>query len=307
MTVDFSVVVPVLNEEESVEELVSQINKAFDKSKKSFEIIFIDDGSTDKTPDLIKDLQKTNKNISLYSFKKNLGKSPALMLGFKKARGRFIVTMDADLQDDPVNISPLYNELKRGNFDLVTGWRKNRKDKVLKKISSKLFNKVAVRLLFGSHLNDLNSGLKIFRAELAHELNLYGGMHRFIPLIAQELGYRASEKEAVHHARKYGVSKYKFTKIFTDIPDLITIYFITKYNRRPLHFFGKIGAISFLIGLAMLLYLSYLHFAGEAIGDRPLLIFGTLFVIAGIQTIFTGLIADLIVNLKSQENDFPIK
>lgn len=307
MQKDFSIVIPVFNEEESLRELVSNIKRVFAKGKKTYEIIFVDDGSTDMTLEILKLLEKDNLGIKVFSFRKNLGKSPALMLGFKKATGKYIVTLDGDLQDDPVNIMSLHQKLTKGNFDLVTGWRKNRQDGGLKKLSSKLFNKI-VSVIFGIKLNDLNSGLKMYTSDLAKELNIYGGMHRFIPIIAVGLGYRVSEKETVHHPRKYGSSKYKFSKMFTDIPDLATMYFITKYDRRPLHFFGKIGAVCFIAGVLTLSYLSYLHFLGEKIGDRPLLIFGVLLVIAGIQTIFTGLIADLIVNFHTDKTlNFPIR
>jgi glycosyltransferase involved in cell wall biosynthesis len=306
---DFSIVIPVFNEQDSLRELLSNIKKSFENNKKTYEVVFVDDGSNDGTLEILKNFERENKNVRVYSFRKNLGKSPALMLGFQKSKGNFIVTMDADLQDDPANIMSLHQKLVKGEFDMVTGWRKNRKDKITKILSSKFFNRVIVPFLFGVNLNDLNSGLKIYRHELAKELRIYGGMHRFIPIIASEMGYRASEKEIVHHSRKYGVSKYKFTKIFTDIPDLLTIYFITKYNRRPLHFFGKIGGLVFGLGMAVLAYLSYLRlFLNERIGDRPLLLFGILLVLAGTQVIFTGLIADLIVNSRSKENDsLPVK
>ncbi len=307
MQKDFSVVIPVLNEEESLRELLSNIRSSFTKSKKTFEIIFIDDGSTDGTLDLLKTLKKSNKEIKIYSFRRNMGKSPALMLGFSKATGDFIVTLDADLQDDPSNIAALHQKMVKGNYDLVTGWRKNRKDKPFKIISSKIFNKL-VSVLFGVHLNDLNSGLKLYRSETAKELQIYGGMHRFIPVIANEMGYRVTEKDATHHPRKYGVSKYKFSKIFTDIPDLFTIYFVTKYNRRPLHFFGKIGGVIFAIGSVILLYLFWLRLLGETIGNRPLLLFGVLLIIASMHVIFTGLLADLIVNMNpSNTKDYPLK
>lgn len=307
MEKDFSIIIPVFNENESVRELFSKIKSAFSKVKKTYEVIFIDDGSTDSSLDVLKAIEHENTQVKIFSVRKNLGKSPALMLGFAKAAGKYIVTLDADLQDDPSNIMPLYQHLAKHGYDLVTGWRKNRKDSPFKLISSKLFNSI-VSMLFGAKLNDLNSGLKIYKAELAKSLVLYGGMHRFIPVIAGEMGYKVSELATVHYPRKYGVSKYKFGKIFTDIPDLITIYFIMKYNRRPLHFFGKIGGTCLLIGSIILFYLLYLRLIGEKIGDRPLLIFGVLLVIAGIQTIFTGLIADLIVNLNTKERDsFSIK
>lgn len=306
MQKEFSIVIPVLNEEESLRELVANIKKSFDPLKKSYEIIFIDDGSTDRTVEILNILSKDNKNIRIISFRRNLGKSPALMVGFQKAVGKYIITLDADLQDDPQNIKVLYQKLTKNGYDIVTGWRKERKDKLIKKISSKLFNKI-VSILFEMSVHDLNSGLKLYKSEAAKDLKIYGGMHRFIPVIANELGYKVGEREILHHERKYGKSKYKASKILTDIPDLITIYFLTKYTRRPLHFFGKIGTFTLFFGMAILSYLSYLHFIGEKIGERPLLLLGVLLVITGIQTIFTGLLADLIVNLNSRNQDeFPI-
>lgn len=305
---DFSIVIPVFNEEESLRELSAKIKRTFGKTKKTYEIIFVDDGSTDRTLEILKLLERENREIKIYSFRKNLGKSQALMLGFKVAGGKFIVTLDADLQDDPANIFPLFQKLNRSSLDIVTGWRRQRRDSSFKILSSKVFNTV-VSMLFEIKLHDLNSGLKIYRAEVAKDLKIYGGMHRFIPVIASEAGYKVAEKETLHHKRKYGVSKYKFTKVFTDIPDLATFYFITKYNRRPLHFFGKIGGFVFSIGLIILFYLSYLRlFLDQKIGERPLLLFGALLVLAGLQIIFTGLLADLIVNLASKKEDnFPIK
>ncbi len=307
MQMDFSIIIPVFNEDESLRELVANIKRAFANNKKSYEIIFIDDGSTDRSFEILKQIEHVNKNIKVYSFRKNLGKSPALMLGFQKSTGRFIVTLDADLQDDPTNIMPLYQRLTKSKLDLVAGWRKQRKDSLFKVATSKIFNKI-VSIMFGVKLHDLNSGLKLYRSETAKELRIYGGMHRFIPIIAADLGFNVGEKDILHHARKYGVSKYKFTKIFTDIPDLITIYFITKYNRRPLHFFGKIGGLLFSVGLITLLYLFYLRLAGERIGDRPLLLFGILLVLVGMQITLTGLVADLIVNKNDSDKDYyPMK
>ncbi|OGH46910.1 MAG: glycosyl transferase [Candidatus Levybacteria bacterium RIFCSPLOWO2_12_FULL_39_17] len=302
MQKDFSIVIPIYNEQESIRELISNIKRAFSGVKKTYEMIFIDDGSTDKTLSILKNVRTENKDIKIYSFRKNLGKSPALMLGFARSTGKTIVTLDADLQDDPSNIMALYQKLTKNGYDIVTGWRKDRKDNIFKIMSSQIFNKI-VSVLFGLKLHDLNSGLKIYKSEAAKDLKIYGGMHRFIPIIAQEMGYKVAEKEILHHPRKYGFSKYKFTKIFTDVPDLITIYFLTKYTRRPLHFFGKIGAFVFTIGFIILLYLSYLRFIGERIGGRPLLLFGVLLVLTGMQIIFTGLLADLIVNINSKDDD----
>lgn len=306
---EFSIVIPVLNEEESIEELVAQITDSFKKINKEFEIIFIDDGSNDHTLPILKKLSKEHHNIRVFSFRKNLGKSVALTLGFQKAKGEYIITMDADLQDDPQNIERMITTRSEGNYDLISGWRKNRKDTTLKKINSKFFNNFIIPMLFGVNFKDMNSGLKLYKSELAKEIKIYGGMHRFIPILASEMGYEVKEVDIVHKPRKYGYSKYKSTKIFTDIPDLMTMYFLVKYTRRPLHFFSKLGGILLISGGVILIYLVIIKLLGFPIGERPLLLFGVLFVIAGIQTVFTGLLADLMVNLhrKGDEDDLPIR
>lgn len=299
----YSLVIPVLNEEESIPELVNNIESAL--KNETFEIVFIDDGSSDKSVEILKKLSSQKKNIRLIALRRNLGKSPALTLGFQKAKGELIVMMDADLQDDPEEIKKLKDKLDEG-FDLVSGWRKDRKDSLLKVINSKFFNSL-MSSLFKVKVHDLNCGLKLMRNDVAKELFLYGGMHRFITIISKELGFKVAEAPIKHHARKFGESKFKSTKILTDIPDLMTIYFLTKYTKRPLHFFMKLGAPLAFLGFGALFYLSILRLFGEPIGDRPLLIFGVLFVITGLQVMLTGLIADLIVNFNRKEiSDFPI-
>ena len=299
----YSLVIPAKDEEESLSELVQGINNALPKD--SFEIVFIDDGSSDSTPKLMKKISKDNKNIRSIILRRNLGKSPALTLGFQKAVGEYVVMMDADLQDDPDEIKKLMEKMDEG-YDLVSGWRKNRRDSILKVINSKFFNSL-MSYLFKVKVHDLNCGLKVMKNEVAKELYLYGGMHRFITIISKELGFKVAEAPIKHHARKYGESKFKSTKILTDIPDLMTIYFLTKYTKRPLHFFMKLGMPLELLGFAILFYLTVLRLLGESIGDRPLLIFGVLFVITGLQVMLTGLIADLLVNFNRKDiNDFPI-
>lgn len=300
----YSLVIPVLNEEESLPELVKTIDSAL--KSESYEIVFIDDGSTDKSLEILKKLSEKEKNVRVISSRRTLGKSPALTLGFQKATGEFIVMMDGDLQDDPNEIKILKEKLDEG-YDLVSGWRKNRKDSPLKVINSKFFNSLMSKL-FNVKVHDLNCGLKLMKKDVAQELFLYGGMHRFITIISKELGFKVAEAPIKHHPRKFGVSKFKSTKILTDIPDLLTIYFLTKYTKRPLHFFMKIGFPITLIGSAALFYLLVLKLFGESIGDRPLLIFGVLFIITGFQVMLTGLIADLIVNFNRKKiSDFPIK
>lgn len=308
MNIFYSIVIPVYNEEESLTELFFVIQKAFSKTKKTYEVIFVDDGSFDKSLETLKNLSRKFPEIKVYSFRKNLGKSYALMYGFQKAQGKFIATLDADLQDDPNNIRGLHEKLEREDLDMITGWRKERRDKQSKVLSSRMSNTLIAKL-FKMKIHDLNCGLKVYRSDVAKDLKIYGGMHRFIPIIASEMGYKVGEKEVIHHARKYGYSKYKFSKIFTDIPDLVTIYFLTKYDSRPLHFFGKIGTFVAVAGFIILGYLAFIRFVfGESVGRRPLLITGIFLAIVGIQTIFTGLLADLIVNINfRQRQEFPVK
>ena len=297
-----SAVVPAYNEEESLEKFYPRLKSALTKLDKDHEIIFIDDGSTDSTLEILKKIASKDKSVKIYSFRKNQGKSEALTVGFKMAKGDYIVTLDADLQDRPEEIQILLAKSKEG-FDLVSGWRKNRKDsKLLINLPSKLFNFLA-GLFWGLKLHDYNCGLKLYTREAAKSLNLYGGMQRFIPLLLYGEGFKVAEVEVEHEKRMYGKSKYGFSKSFKEYPDMFTMLFLTKYAKRPLHFFGMVGVILGAIGFFILLYLSMLHFMGEQIGTRPLLIFGMLFVIAGFQILFTGFIADLILHISEKDRE----
>lgn len=303
----FSIVVPVFNEEESLEAFYSVLHGFLNEKKWDSEIVFVDDGSRDRSLEILKEIEKKDSSVRIFAFQRNLGKPSALMQGFAAARGEYVVTMDADLQDDPYDVPTLFHMLEQERLDMVSGWRKDRQDTGLKVYSSRFFN-FLMSLLFGLKVHDLNCGLKVYKSEVAKSLNLYGGMHRFIPIIAHEMGYRTGEHVVTHHSRKYGVSKYSSKKIFSDIPDIFTIYFVMKYNNRPLHFFGKVGGVIFVAGFLILLYLTVLWFMGESIGNRPLLLFGVLLFITGIQTISTGLIADLLVNQgQALDRNFPLK
>jgi len=303
----FSVVVPVHNENESIDELLTSIEGALRPLGEPFEVLFVDDGSTDGTLDTLKALARQRPYVRVFSFRRNLGKSPALECGFRMAGGSYILTLDADLQDDPRDVVPMYEQLTQGGADMVNGWRRERRDSMLKVVSSKIFNLGVVRMLFGSSFKDMNSGLKLYRAEVAKALQLYGGMHRFIPLIVREMGFRVIEVPVRHHERKYGSSKYRSSKILTEIPDLLTVFFLIKYTRKPLHFFGRIGSLLFGLGLVVLAYLTYLWTRGIPIGTRPLLTFGVLLVLVGGQIVFTGLLADLIVNINHGRQELPLK
>ena len=295
-----SAVVPAYNEEESIEAFFKVLVPNLIKADKNYEIVFVDDGSTDNTLSKLKEFEAKNANVRVFSFRKNKGKAEALTAGFQAAKGDLIVTLDADLQDRPEEIVNLVRKQKEG-FDLVAGWRKNRKDALKTKLSSKLFN-FLMGAFWGVRLHDYNCGLKLYTKEAAKGLNLYGGMHRFIPLLAAEKGFEVTEIPVMHEKRKYGKSKYGFSKMFKDVPDMFSILFLSRYAKRPLHFFGMVGGIVSTIGFFVLLYLSVLHFQGKTIGDRPLLTFGILMVIAGFQVLFTGFLADLILHVSEKNN-----
>jgi glycosyltransferase involved in cell wall biosynthesis len=303
-----SIVVPVFNERESLDELLASIEQAAASWHHSYEVVFVDDGSTDGTFERLKTLAERHGQIRLFSFRRNLGKSPALLCGFQNAAGQYILTMDADLQDDPGNLPRMFEQLTTEPADLVNGWRRERQDNRFKIAFSRVFNRVMIRLLFGTSFRDMNSGLKLYRREVARELRLYGGMHRFIPLIAAEMGYRVGECPVRHRERKYGSSKYSPVKVFTEMPDLLTVFFLIKYTTRPLHFFARIGSGLIALGVACLAYLTVLWMQSIPIGTRPLLTFGVLLVVIGGQTVFTGLLADLIVNVsQNRRQEFPLK
>jgi len=302
-----SFIIPVFDEEESVQAFYKELKKTIDSLNSSYEIVFIDDGSRDNTLGLLKKLSKKDNNISIYSFRRNHGKAEALTYGFQKAKGEIIVTLDADLQDKPTEIKKLINKQKEG-YDLVSGWRKTRNDSFFKKFYSKTFNSIA-SLLWGVKINDLNSGLKLYTIDTAKSLNLYGGMHRFIPLLAAEAGFRVSEVPVEHDVRRYGVSKYSTWKVLTQMPDMMTMYFITKFGTRPLHLFGFVGLFLFLLGFLISFYLTIEWFLGTPIEGRPLFFLGILLILVGIQISLTGLIADLILNVSNsnQSNSISIK
>ncbi|HRN96454.1 MAG TPA: glycosyltransferase family 2 protein [Candidatus Levybacteria bacterium] len=296
-----SIVIPIFNEEDSVHELVEQIQSAMKKLSKPYEIIFVDDGSTDKTVIILKNLKKKLSQIQILSHRRNLGKSHALMHGFERAQGKYIATLDADLQDNPEEIVLLLSYLKNQDLDMVTGWRKNRQDTGSIKSVSRIANGFILKV-FKLTIHDLNAGLKVYKAEAAKELNLYGGLHRFIPIMLSELGYKVGEHEVKNRPRKFGYSKYRASKVLTDLPDLFTIYFLTKFTDKPLHFFGRIGFVPLFSGSLILGYLSILRlFFDQSIGTRPLLMFGVLMVIFGMQLMLTGLLGDLIVNMNMKK------
>lgn len=292
-----SFVIPVLNEEESLSAFYKELSAEVKKLETEYEIIFVDDGSTDKSLSVLKDLAQKEKHIKVFSFRINLGKAEALTFGFLKARGDYVVTLDADLQDKPTEIPKLLEKSKEG-WDMISGWRKDRKDKKNMVWASRLFNNLTGKI-FKLKLHDYNCGLKVYTKDAAKSLRLYGGMHRFIPIIAYQQGFSVAEVEVEHNARKYGKSKYHFSKLWKDLPDIFTMFFLIKYSKRPLHFFGVVGGLSFIVGIFILLYLAILHFQGVHIIGRPLLFLGMLLVLGGLQIAFTGFLADLLIHVQT--------
>lgn len=291
-----SIVIPVMNEEASLLPLYERLQQVLPRLDKTHELLFIDDGSTDTTLTVLKELAKKDKSIRIFSFRRNQGKAEALTLGFQKAKGDTIVTLDGDLQDRPEEIHTLLEKQKEG-YDVVSGWRKDRKDAAKMKFISKIFN-YFTGVVWGIHLHDYNAGLKVYTREAAKSLYLYGGMHRFVPLLAFENGFMVAEVPIVHDKRKFGKSKYGFSKI-KNLPDMFTLLFLTRYAKRPLHFFASVGSIIFLIGLGIFLYLwiDLQIISHISIGRRPLFFVSLVMMLAGLQLFFSGFLADLMINL----------
>lgn len=296
-----SILVPVYNEEKSLGELYSRIVASLGKNE--FEIIFVNDGSTDDSGEIIATFTKEDKRVRAINFKKNKGKSAVLTAGFKQAKGELIVTLDADLQDHPEEIKKLIKKLNEG-YDLVSGWKKQRNDPVIFVLSSRLFNWV-IRKTTGLKIHDINCGLKIYRKEVVGNLHLYGDLYRFIPVLAAKEGFNVGEIEVDHSPRKYGHSKYGFSKFFKGFFDLMTILFLTNFQVKPFHFFGTAGISLFSAGLIICFYLSVIWILGQPIGRRPLLILGILLIIVGIQLFSLGLIAELMLAIEHsrEKND----
>ncbi|MEP1151975.1 MAG: glycosyltransferase family 2 protein [Balneola sp.] len=291
--IDISIVVPLYNEEESLVELSEAIENAL-SGEFSYEILFIDDGSTDLSFEVIKKLSEKNADIRGISFSHNHGKSVALQAGFENVRGKYVVTMDADLQDDPNEVPEMIMMLKDG-LDMVSGWKKERFDPISKTVPSKFFNYVT-RKAAGIQLHDFNCGLKAYKKEVIENIYLYGELHRYIPMLAKKEGYsRIGEKVVKHHPRKYGTTKFGLSRFINGFLDLITILFVQRYFQKPMHFFGTAGIVLLLAGTGINSYLAVLRlFFNEGIGGRPLLFLGILLMVLGIQLLSTGLIGELI-------------
>lgn len=292
-TIQLSIVIPLYNEAESLTELTHQIYEALE-SYPSFEVLFIDDGSDDNSWDVVTSLHNQYDRVRGVSFTRNYGKSAALQAGFEYAKGQWIVTMDADLQDDPKEIPAMIDQLKKG-CDLVSGWKKERHDPLNKTIPSKFFNFVT-RITTGIPLHDFNCGLKAYKRDVVENITLYGEMHRYVPLLAEWEGYqKIGEQIVTHHPRKYGKTKFGVGRFVKGFLDLVTIIIVNKYLQRPMHFFGSIGLFFALLGSVISGYLAYMKiFHDENLSDRPLLLLGILLIVLGVQFFSTGILGEMI-------------
>jgi glycosyltransferase involved in cell wall biosynthesis len=302
---DLSVVIPVFDEMESLRELHNRLMRVLGQLSCRYELIFVDDGSTDGSADLLKEISREDPTVKLVQLRRNFGKTIALSVGFKEAQGEKIVTLDADLQDLPEEIPKLLAQLDQG-YDLVSGWKSKRKDPLIKKINSWIFN-LMVSFFTGVKIHDINCGLKVYRRKVIEEVELYGELHRFIPALASWRGFRIAEAKVEHQPRRYGRSKYGTERYLRGLFDLLTVILLTKYTQKPLHFFGLSGVILFSVGALIDLYLATLWFSGQWISNRPLLLFGTLLIIVGIQFIFFGLLGELIVFSSRKDENGKIK
>ena len=289
-----SVVVPVHNEEATLGRLYEELSAALDPLQRPWEVVFVDDGSTDGSFAALTRLHAGEPNVRVVRLRRNFGKSTALAAGFAHVSGDIVITIDADLQDDAAEIPALLAKLDEG-FDLVSGWKTRRRDPFSRRVLSRIFNSVASRLS-GVRLHDMNCGLKAYRAEVVQGLRIYGELHRFIPVLAHYRGYRIAELPVHHRPRAYGRSRYGVERYLRGFLDLLTVSFIGRYRQRPLHLFGGLGLLLSFLGLSTLAYLTVVKAMGHAIGQRPLLLLGVLLVVVGLQFFSLGLISEMILS-----------
>ena len=312
---DISLVIPLLNEEESLTELTEWIERVMTEHKFSYEVIFIDDGSTDKSLSIIKTLSKNNAAIKGLSFRRNYGKSAALNEGFRLSKGDVVITMDSDLQDSPEEIPELFKMIKTDGYDIVSGWKKKRFDPISKTIPTKLYN-WATRRLTGIKLHDFNCGLKAYKSEVVKSINVYGEMHRYIPVLAKWQGFsKIGEKVVLHQARKYGETKFGLERFIRGPLDLLSIMFVSKFSKRPMHFFGSLGILSFLAGFIITVWLIsekfYARFVdsyeGRDIIEKPLFFIALLMLMIGVVLFLAGFIGELISKITDSKSTSVIK
>ena len=302
-----SVVISLLNEEESLKELMDWIHKVMTEHNFSYEVIFVDDGSTDNSWQIITDLSQQYEQVKAIKFRRNYGKSAGLYKGFEKAEGDVVITMDADLQDSPDEIPELYRMITEEGYDLVSGWKKKRYDPILtKNLPSKLYN-ATVRLMTGIKLHDFNCGLKAYRKQVVKSVEVYGEMHRYIPVLAKWAGFKKiGEKVVLHQERKYGVSKFGIERFIRGPLDLLSVMFMSRFSKRPMHFFGSLGTICFLVGFVILIYLSYMKLVELQYNmtQRPLFYLGIVCLILGVQLFLAGFLAEMISRSSSGRNEY---
>ncbi len=298
---DLSLVIPVFNEEDAIPDLTTWIDEIMSQENFQYEIIYIDDGSSDNSWNTIHEISQTNENIRAVSFLRNFGKSAALQVGFGLAKGEVVITMDADLQDSPEEIPGFYKMLKENQYDLISGWKKKRYDPLTKTIPTKLFNWVTSKLT-GIKLHDFNCGLKAYRRQVVKNIEVYGEMHRYIPIIAKWAGFKKIGEKVVHHRpRKYGASKFGIERFFNGFLDLLSILFVSKFSKKPMHLFGTLGTVTFSVGGVIALWIigekisaTFYHYQVREVVDRPLFFLALIAIIIGTQLFLTGFLAELI-------------
>jgi len=290
-----SFVIPLLNEEESLEELYGRIRQSVEQLPFEYEIVFIDDGSTDRSPEVLHTLYlQDREHVKVIQFRRNFGKMAAMTAGFAQARGDIVVTLDADLQDDPAEFPKLLAKLQEG-YDLVVAWRSERKDPMSKRLPSRFAN-YAVSTLTGIRLHDVNCGFKVYRRKVLQDLKLYGDLHRYIPVLAHWKGFRVAEVPVKHHPRRHGTSKYGIGRLGRGYIDFLSVLFLTSYLKRPMHLFGMAGTACTVVGTVILFYLAVVWLIQGGLGWRPLLFFGTTILVVGIQLISVGLLGEMLRN-----------
>jgi len=296
---ELSVVIPVYNEGENLNSLYRQLKSVLESLGKTYEMILVDDGSTDSSFSILKKLHGQDHNVKVIQLRRNFGKAAALSAGFTSAQGKIIITMDADLQDDPRGIPNFIKKLNEG-YDLVSGWRFKRQDPFSRTFPSRLFNSLTATLT-GVKVHDFNCGFKAYRKELIESLDLYGELHRYIPALAHWKGFKVGETKVEHHPRAHGKSKYGVERLFRGLTDLFTVMYLTKYMKKPLHLFGAVGVLLLLLGFIINAYFVILKFIlRQPIGGRPLLLLGILLMLIGFQIISTGLIGEMIVSTRDK-------
>ncbi len=313
---DISVVIPLYNEEESLPELHDWIQRVMVANNFSYEIIFVDDGSTDHSWEVIQDLKKKNTAVRGIKFRRNYGKSAGLNVGFEATQGDIVITMDADLQDSPDEIPVLYKRMKEEKLDIISGWKKKRYDPITKTIPTKLFNWATRKMSGINNLHDFNCGLKSYRSAVVKNIEVYGEMHRYIPVIAKWSGFKKIEEQVVEHrARKYGVTKFGLSRFVNGFLDLLSIFFVGKFQKRPMHFFGTIGTLSFLTGFIISFYIIgeklYRIYEGKQMGrdvtDQPLFYIALVMTIIGTQLFLTGFLAEMVGRNSPDRNHYKIE